>query len=158
MEQGQYLLIVQTNSRRIYPGNILKHTDHGRIIVSENIQLQQVMVNGMIIKMRCYCPGRLVIGRMLYRRKGINLLSQRHDDDAARMLSRRPPDTDTAGSKTSQFTAPFLNLMVLKITSGITVGRLFRQRTDRSSSEGLTFTENNLCVIVGLALVFTGEV
>ena len=54
------------------PVKILQHTDHSRIIVSQNIQLQQVVVNGMVIKMGGHNIRRHIVGRMLHRGKGMD--------------------------------------------------------------------------------------
>ena len=48
--------------------------------------------------------------------------------------------------------------MLLKIILHISVGRLICQSTDGTRTERLSFTEDNLRVIMGAALVFTREV
>ena len=63
-------------SLRIQAGQVLQHTDHGRIIVSENIQLQQVVVDGVVIKMGRDDVRGHIVGRMLHRRKGMDLLAR----------------------------------------------------------------------------------
>ena len=67
--------IIQWNFLRIDSGQILQHTNHRRIIVSENVELQQVVVDRVIIEMRRDRVRRHIIRRMLYRCKGIDLLS-----------------------------------------------------------------------------------
>ena len=93
MTSGSSSGISFTGSRS---GQILQHTDHRRIIVSENIELQQVVVDGMVIEMRRYRVRRHIVCRMLHRGKGIDLLSDRQNNDTARMLSGGPAHADTA--------------------------------------------------------------
>ena len=48
--------------------------------------------------------------------------------------------------------------MLLKIIFHIAVGRLICQSTDGTRTERLPFTEDNLRIVMGTALVFTREV
>ena len=50
-KQGHHIRLIQRDLLGIRPGQIFQHTDHGRIVVPQDIQLQQVAVDGMIVKM-----------------------------------------------------------------------------------------------------------
>ncbi len=89
MEQGNHPLIVQRDIRChklivrliifIFHGRrtdiLLQGLNHRRVIMPQDIKLQQVVVNGMVVKMGGHDIRIHVVRRMLHRRKGINLLS-----------------------------------------------------------------------------------
>ena len=159
LEQTHDLPGIQRNIlNRIQSRKILQHTDHRRIIVSENIKLQQVVVDGVVIEMRRDRLRRHIIRRMLYRGKRIDHLAERQNNDTSRMLSRCPPYADTSLNDPVDLTISLSLSMLLKIILHISVGRLICQSTDGTRTERLSFTEDNLRVIMGAALVFTGEV
>ena len=138
--------------------DIFQHTDHSRIIVSQNIQLQQVRVDGMVIKMRRDNIGIHIICRMLYRGEGIDIFTERKNDDTARMLSGGSPDTRTSLYDPVDLAVSLVHATLFVIIFHITERCLVRQRTDGSGTEGLSRTEDNLCIFVCLTLVLTGEI
>ncbi len=139
-------------------GEVLEHADHGGIIVSQDVQLQQVVVDGMVIKMGGDrgCGG--VVGRMLYRGKGVDLLPQREDDDPARVLAGGPLHAHTALDDPVDLTAPLGPPSFVIVVSDIAVGRLIRQGTHSPRPEGLALPEDHLRVIVCLTLILAGKV
>ena len=68
--------------------------------MSQNIKFQKVRINLMIIEMGRDGSCLHIIGRMLHRREGVNLLAYRQNNDSTRMLSGRTSDTDTAAGDT----------------------------------------------------------
>lgn len=68
-QKGHNLFAVKRDLLGILSGQILQHTDHGWIIVSQNIKLQKVSVNRMIIKMSGNDVAVFIICRMLHRRE-----------------------------------------------------------------------------------------
>ena len=126
--------------------------------MSENIEFQQVVVDGMVIEMgRDRLRGHIV-RRMLYRGKRIDHLAERQNNDTSRMLSRCTPYADTPLNDPVDLTVPLPFPMLLKVILHIAVGRLICQSTDGPRTERLPFTEDNLRIVMGTALVFTGEV
>ena len=95
---------------------------------------------------------------MLYRRKRVDLLSHRKHDDSARVLSRRPADADASLHNTVNLTVPLVDTALLVVILDVSERRLVRQRTDRSGTECLTVSENNLTVGMRFTLIFTGKV
>ncbi len=69
---------------------------------------------------------------------------------------RRTPTQPCTIRSISQFRFAGASLFI--VIFHIAEGRLIRQRTDGSCPEGLSCTENNLRIFVGLTLVITGEV
>ena len=116
------------------------------------------MVNGMVIKMCSNGLDRHIIGRMLDRGEFVNLFPIRKNDDSARVLSRGSSYTDTALYDTVDFTRSFMLAAFLIIILDIAICRLIRKCTNRSGTERLSVTENNLTVSMGFTLILTGKV
>ena len=49
-EDGHGVLVVQVDLLRVYSGQVLEHLDHGGVIVPQHIQLQQVVLHGVVFK------------------------------------------------------------------------------------------------------------
>ena len=45
------VLVVQRNPLGVHPREILEHADHGGVIVAQNVQLEQVGLHGVVLKM-----------------------------------------------------------------------------------------------------------
>ena len=155
LEQRHYLLVVQRNLRGVQPGQVLQHADHGGIIVSQYIQLQQVVVDGMVIEVGRYrIRGHIVCG-MLHRGKGIDFLSQRQHDDTARMLSCASADSRAARDNPVDLAGTLFISALLVIIFHIAESGLIRQRSDGSGAECLSGAEDYLRIFMSLTLVFT---
>ena len=124
----------------------------------EYIEFQQVMIDGVVIKMGSDRHGRHIVSRPLHGSEGINFLPVGKHDDTAGMLSRGSSHPDTALDDTVNLTVPFMYAVFLVVILHIAICRLIGQRTDGSGPEGLAFAEDNLRIVVGLTLILTGEV
>ena len=124
----------------------------------ENIEFQQVVVDRVVIKMCGDCRSRHIVCRMLYQGKSIDLLSHRKYNDTSRMLSGRSADADTSLYDTVDLTVSLVDTALLVIILDITECRFIGKCTDRTGTEGLSLTENNLTVRMRFTLVLTGEV
>ena len=102
--------------------------------------------------------GGHIVGRMLHRRKGVDLLPQRQHDDASRMLSRSAPHSHAALDDAVDLTVSLAAAPLLVVFLHIAEGRLVRQGADGPRPEGLALAKDDLRVVVGLALVLSGEV
>ena len=116
------------------------------------------MVDGMVIKMGGDCCSRHIVRRMLYRSKCINLFAHRKYNDTSRMLPGRSPDADTSLYDTVNLTISLVNSALLIIIFNISKCSLIRKCTNRSGTERLSVTENNLTVSMGFTLILTGKV
>ena len=159
LEETHDLLRIQWNIlNRVESRQILQHTNHGRIIVSENIEFQQVVVDRVVIEMRRDGTCRHIVRRVLHRCKRVNLLSEGQYDDTARMLSGGTPHADAAGHDALNLAPALTDSFILIIMRHKTIRCLIRQRTDRPRTEGLSFSEDDLRIAVRPALVLAGEV
>ena len=75
--------------------------------MTENIKLQQVMIDRMVLEMRCYDIRRHIICRLLDRCEGIDLLMPWKNDHTTRMLSGRTLNAGTSDCQTFHLTASF---------------------------------------------------
>ena len=87
VEQAHRLRVVKRDLLRVDAGEVLEVLDHGRVIVTELIELQEVCVDGVVLEMGGNDIGIRVIRRMLYRTDIVDLDLLRHDNNAARMLT-----------------------------------------------------------------------
>ena len=112
----------------------------------------------MIIEMCRYDLCCHIIGRMLYRRKGVDLFSDRQHNDTARMLSCGTSYTYTAFRNTFHFRTALCDLMFFTIFLNVAICGLFRHCTNRSGTKSLTCTKNNLRIIACITLILIWEV
>ena len=126
--------------------------------MSQYVKFQQVSINGMVIKMCGNDVTVYIVCRMLHRGKLLNFLSNRKYNNTSRMLSCGTADSGASLYNSINLTVTFMHAALFEIVFHITERRLLRKGTDGSCFEGLAFTEDNLCVSVGVCLVFTGEV
>ena len=126
--------------------------------MSQYIQFQQVVVNGVVIKVGRHRAGGHIIGRMLNGGEGVDVLPVGQNDDTARMLARGSSNPHTALDNPVNLTVALPVSPLLIVILHIAVSRLVRQRTDGARPVGLSFSKDNLRVVVGLTLVLTGEV
>ena len=109
VKQRKYFFIIQRNLcrikrilvivlilQRIRCNVLLQSTDHGRIIMPQNVKFQKVVVNGMVIKMSRNNIRSHIICRVLYRCKLIDVMPVRQYHNSSRMLSRTPSDPRTS--------------------------------------------------------------
>ena len=99
-----------------------------------------------------------IICRMLYRCKGIDGLSQRKNDDTARMLSGGPAHSGTSHDDPVDLAVPFAGSPFFIVFFYIAKCSLVCQCTNSPCTEGLTCAEDNLRIFMRLGLVITGEI
>ena len=124
----------------------------------QNVQLQQVVVNGVIVKMGGDDVRGHIVGRMLHRCKLIDAVSVRKYYDSSRMLSGTSPDSGTSFCNSFNLTTTLSLTTFFIIVFHKSICCLICQRTDRSGFECMTLTKENLCIFMSLRLVISGEV
>ena len=96
-----------------------------------------------------------IIGRMLHRRKFLDLLTHGQYDDSSRMLARSTTDAGATLHNTVDLTITFVLSPFLIIILHITKCRLLRKCTNRSGLKGLPFAKDNLCISMCIRLILT---
>ena len=95
---------------------------------------------------------------MLNRTEGINILSHWKNDDSSRVLTCSTSNTCTALYYSVNFAFSLTSPDAVVVFFNKAVGCLISKRRYSSRSEGLTVTEDNLGVLVGLGLILSREV
>ena len=116
------------------------------------------MIDAVIIKMRGY-RALHIVGRVLDRGEGIDLLPVGKHDDASRMLSRRSPYLSAAYGKSLDLSPLHIrDLMILIVALYISIGGLELHGAYGPCLEGLSLSEDLLCIGMGLGLIISGKV
>ena len=157
-ENGHGLRIVQRDLMGVHTGEILHHTHHGGVIVSQHIQLQDVGLHGVIFKMGGDGIGIVGVRRVLHRAEILHILVVRDHHQAAGVLAGGAADANAAKGQTVFLRPAGHDAVFLQILLHKAVGSLFRQRTDGTRSEHLCLSEHFDGVTVSPGLVFAGKV
>ena len=158
LEQAAHFRAVQRNVRRRDAGQFLQHVDNRRVIVSEAVQLNQNIMHGVEVKMRGGEVALQIIRRMIDGRELVDLIFLRHNDHAARMLTRRALYADAARHQAFLFGIAGLDAALLKVLCHIAVRRFVREAGNRARAENVIVTEQLLHVMVRAVLIFAGEI
>ncbi len=126
--------------------------------MSQYIQLQQVMIDLMVVKVGGDNGCLHIVGRALDRSEGIDRPPHRQHDNSPGMLSGSAPHPDTALQEPLNLFVSLMDLLLVKIFTDIAIGRLIGQRTDSPGTEGLSCAKDDFRIIVSLTLVFTREI
>ena len=124
----------------------------------QNIQLQKVMVNLMVVKVGGNNGTFRIIGRMLYRCKGIDILSVGKHHNTAGMLSGGSSDSGDSRYQTIQLRSSLLFSPLFIKFLNHTIGGFFSQSTDSSRLVGIFLSKNGSGIGMGSGLIFSGEV
>ena len=126
--------------------------------MSQDVQLQKVVVNGVIVKVGRNDPALHIIGRMLHRRELIDAVSVGKYDDTSRMLPRAAPDPRAPFCDALDLAPALSLLMLFVIILHKAVRSLIRQGADRPRLKRMPLAEEHFRVFVGLCLIVPGEV
>ena len=126
--------------------------------MSQDVQLQKVVVNGMIVKVGRNDPALHIIGRMLHRCELIDAVSVGKHDDTSRMLSRAAPDARTPFCNALDLASALSLFMFFVIILHKAVRSLVRQCADRPCLKRMPLSKEHFRIFVGLRLIVPGEV
>ena len=157
-ENGHGLRIVQRDLMGVHAGEILHHTHHGGVIVSQHIQLQDVGLHGVIFKMGGDGIGIIGVRRVLHRAEVLHILIVRDHHQAAGVLAGGAADANAAQGQAVFLRPAGHDAVLLQILLHEAVGRLFRQGTDGTRPEHLCLSKHFDGVTVSPGLIFAGEV
>ena len=91
------------NFLRVHPGQILEHFDHGGVVVPQHIQLQEVVLHGVVFKVGGDDVRMGIVRRVLDWAEIIDFFVARDDHHAARMLTGGTLDVGTSSGQTGLF-------------------------------------------------------
>ena len=78
--------VVERNLARVEPGDVLQHAQRGRVVVAEDVELDEPVVHGVEVEVRGDGVLVLLVRRVLDGRVVKDVVPLGHDDDAARVL------------------------------------------------------------------------
>ncbi len=157
-EDRHGILIVERDFLRVDAGHVLQHADHGRVIVAQHVELQEVFLHGVIFKMRRDPFGVLVVRRVLHGAEVPDLILLRDDDEAAGVLAGRALDADAAERQAVLLRLGDGLIALRQVFFRVAVGRFLCDGADGARAEDMGLAEHLHTVGVRLGLIFAREV
>ena len=130
-----------------------QHLQNHRIIVAQNIQLNQTVIDAVIIVVSSNRSAVLIIGRTVHRRNIMDIHITRHNHDAARMLARSALDAGKAFDKRCHMRRMHMQILALVIFSDKAYRRFVGDGSNRTGAANIVAAEKFLGVLVRYALV-----
>ena len=121
---------------------IRDRTYHGRYVVPQYIQLEQVLIYLMVVEMRRDDIALHIVSRVLHRAELIYLMVVRHYDYASRMLSRRTLDSGASLRQTIRLELVYRTIELLRKLHHVSVCRLVLYSTYGTGLEHVFFSED----------------
>ena len=157
-ENGHGVRVVQRNLPGVDAGEILHVLDHGGVIVTQHVQLQQVVLHAVVFKMGGNGVAVGVVGGVLHGGEVLHVHVVGHHHQTAGVLAGGAAHTHTALCQTVHLGIGGGLALLLQILLHHAEGGLFRQRTDGARPEHLGLAEHFDGVAVGAGLILAGEV
>lgn len=150
--------IVKRNRLRVAVREVFEHLDDGRVIVAENVELDESAADGVIIEVGCDGAAVHVVGRVLNRREEVDVHVARHDHDAGRMLARRRFDAHAAMGHFINVGNVLLDALFLEEFLDVAKRRLVGDGLDGACAVDVVLAKEDFRVFVGNRLIGTREV
>ena len=133
-----------------------QHLQNHRIIVAQNIQLNQTVIDAVIIVVSSNRSAILIIGRTVHRRNIMDIHITRHNHDAAGMLASSALDAGKAFNQRSHMRRMHMQILALIIFSDKAYRRFISNGCNRTGTANVIAAEKLLGVLVRYALVGHG--
>ena len=150
--------VIHRNVIWINTRQVLKLPNHGRIIVSKNIKLEDIFIDIVEVEVGGLPLGGHIVSWILDRCKVINIHVVRDNNDSTRVLSSRPLDSGSSLRQTLNFGVPIELPVVALVALDKSIGSLSRNGTNGTSPKGILSTKNIPHVQVSARLILSGEV
>ena len=157
-EDAPRLRVVQRYLAHVDAGHVLEHLEHGRVIVTQLVELEEVVLHAVVFKVGGDDAAARVVGGVLHGAEVLDLHVLRDDDQTSRVLTRRALYADKSRCQAALLGLGDVHAALLQVLEHIAVGGLFRQRADGAGAEHVVGAEKFLGVLVRLGLVLAGEV
>ncbi|CAN4043737.1 NADP-specific glutamate dehydrogenase, partial [Dysosmobacter welbionis] len=157
-EDGHGVRVIQGNLAGVDTGQILHHADHGGVIVSQHVQLQEVCLHRVVFKMSGDGVGVVGVRRVLDRAEVLHVHIVGNDHQAAGVLTGGPAGAHAAQGQAILLCPAHSHAVLLQVFFHEAVSGLLRQCTDGTGPEHLGLSEHLDGVAVGPGLILTGEV
>ena len=130
-----------------------QHLQNHRIIVAQNIQLNQTVIDAVIIVVSSNRSAILIIGRTVHRRNIMDIHITRHNHNATGMLARSALDAGKAFNQRRHMRRMHMQILGLVIFSDKAYRRFVGDSSNRTGAAYVIATEKLLGVLVRYALV-----
>ena len=130
-----------------------QHLQNHRIIMSQNIQLNQTVIDAVIIVVSSNRSAVLIIGRTVHRRNIMDIHITRHNHNATGMLARSALDAGKAFYKRCHMRRMHMQILALVIFSDKAYRRFVGDGSNRTGAANVIAAEKLLGVLVRYALV-----
>ena len=150
--------VVERNAARVAVRDIFQHFDYGRVIMAEYVEFNKTAADGMVIEMRRYRIGVVVVGRALYRREMVYVHIARDNHDAARVLAGGAFYAGAAVNEAVYIGIAFFDAFFVEEFFYVAVSRFVGDGGNRSGAEYIVLAEQFFRVFVGDRLIIAGEV
>ena len=157
-KECHHAFVIHRNFIRVNPRQVLEFSNHGRIIMPQYIEFEDVLVDIMEVKVSGLPFSRHIIRWILDRRKVVDIHVVRNNNDSPGVLSCCTLDTGSALSKTFHLCITIKLPIISLVTLDKAIGSLGSHRTNRSCTEGIFLTKDITHIQVGARLVFSREV
>ena len=158
IEDGHRRLVVERDGLRVAVREVFEHLDDGRVIVAEDVELDESAADGVVIEVRRDRAAVHVVGRVLDWREEVDVHVARHDHDAGRVLARRRLDAHAAMGHLVDVGDVLLDALLLVEFLDVAEGRLVGDGLDGAGAVDVVLAEEDLGVLVGDGLVGAREV
>ena len=123
-ENTHGIRVIQGDGPRVHAGQVLQHFDHGGVIVSQHIQLQEVVLHAVILEMSGHGVAVGIVCRVLHRGKILHIHIIRHHHQPTGVLPRSTPHAHAAQRQAIQLRvggrlAPFLQVFLHHAEGGL---------------------------------------
>lgn len=158
IEDGHRGFIVERDGLRVAVREVFEHLDDGRVIVAEDVELDESAADGVIIEMGRDGAAVHIVGRMLNRREEMNVHVARHDHNAGRMLARRRFDAHAAMGHLVDVGNVLFDALFLEEFLDVAERCLVGDSLDGTSAIDIVLAEQDFRVFMRDRLIGTGEV
>ena len=158
LENAHGVVVVKGDLPRVDAGGVLEHADHGRVIVAQLVELEEVCLHAVVLEMGRDDVAVRVVRRVLDGAEISDVHVLRDDNEAAGVLARRALDADAALREAVFLRLRDLDLALVEVIFYVAVGRFFGQRADGAGLEDVVPAKELARVLVRAALILAGEV
>ena len=157
-KEGHHTFVIHRDFIWVNPRQVLQFPNHGRIIMPQHIEFEDVLIDIVEVKVSRLPFSRHVIRWILDRRKVVYIHVVRNNNNSPGVLSCCPLDTSRPLSKTFHLCITIKLAIISLVTLDKSISGLGSHRTNRSCTEGIFLTKDITHIQMGTRLVFSRKV
>ena len=158
VEQAAHGGVIQGNVPEVDARQAAQLVDHGGVIMAQAVQLHQDVVHGVEVEVGGDELAVQVVGGMLHGGELVDFVFLGHHHHARGVLACGALDTHAALHQALFLRVAALDAPLLQVLAHVAIGGLVRQGAHGAGPEHMPLAEELHHLVVGLGLVFPGEV